>query len=429
VFNWFRNFDGSPGMPARAFLTARNPVSNFVPNLFGPSNLANANRRPGDRWSPEASYTFGDWVTFDIPVSTAPGAPTVTRSFICLQPHHPLSPYPHYSSGPQLPITAGGVVNSAYWEMMPWVSHPTKTSVNTASFGQLWVAYCNVMSRFGFNDVPQMGNGTGIFGSLERSSPRFSFSPQKNFFLRGALAAVNTMDLRDSDDDVTSRTIVLTDYESVNPSQPAGREGPQYLVTVYGTERQPYITEIYARSNPADATNAYVAVELHNPYPTPIKLTNWRLARVSRPAVTGFWSSPLTLEEVLTPAGWTSDLPAAADPPVVPPHGCIVLASSRQLPRGLPGDPAHQPVRLDRIDTVTGKPILYVVPHLLDALDHELLLLRPHRATGDLRPPPPDLINPLNDYNEGTALHPNLEQMVPVDSYDFYQPDGDDRGI
>src|SRR5205823_2583424 len=125
---------------------------------------------------------------------------------------------------------------------------------------------------------PALGGYPGMFSSSLRDTGGTLLTPQQMLFLRSALAAVNTLDLRDSDDDVTSRTFVLTDYDSSNAARP-GR--PKYLVTVFGAERQPFMTEVYARNDP-DPANAYVAIELFNPYPVPIRLTNWRLATVSR---------------------------------------------------------------------------------------------------------------------------------------------------
>ena len=61
---------------------------------------------------------------------------------------------------------------------------------------------------------------------------------------RPALAAVNTLDMRDADNDVTSRRITVEMVHSgvVTPVN----------ILVHGTEAQPYITEIYASTDTSD---------------------------------------------------------------------------------------------------------------------------------------------------------------------------------
>ena len=92
--------------------------------------------------------------------------------------------------------------------------------------------------------------------------------------LRAALAAVNTMDLRDSDDSVTSRTITLT-----------GANGaPQYTVDVFGAEKQPYISEVFIDWDPTKFKE-YIAIELYNPHAVPISLAGMKLVRCGRDTV------------------------------------------------------------------------------------------------------------------------------------------------
>src|SRR5205814_17276 len=68
-------------------------------------------------------------------------------------------------------------------------------------------------------------------------------TPSMVMQLRSALAAVNTLDLRDTDDDITSVEIPLKDM-------PAGNIA--YTARVYGTEKQPFVTEIYVNTFNAD---------------------------------------------------------------------------------------------------------------------------------------------------------------------------------
>src|SRR5207244_1687021 len=66
-----------------------------------------------------------------------------------------------------------------------------------------------------------------------------ALSTSHMLLLRSAIAAINAIDLRDGDDDISSRQITLPNVDGA---------GTNYLATVYGTERQPFITEVYADS-------------------------------------------------------------------------------------------------------------------------------------------------------------------------------------
>ena len=98
-----------------------------------------------------------------------------------------------------------------------------------------------------------------------------SDGPVMMTLLRSALAAVNAEDLRDADDDVTSHRIRFPGFASA--------VGGDVWVRVYGTERQPFITEVYVNTDTRpggpgglENPNGYVAIELHNPYDVPIPL-------------------------------------------------------------------------------------------------------------------------------------------------------------
>ena len=55
----------------------------------------------------------------------------------------------------------------------------------------------------------------------------------------------------------------------------------QLSAMVYGTARNPYMTRVYADNDSSLPTGGYIAIELYNPYNTPITLTNWQLATLS----------------------------------------------------------------------------------------------------------------------------------------------------
>jgi hypothetical protein len=380
---WYqKNFDyvNNPAvMPIRSMLVTQNPVSNFVSSkLYARGSYIAAN-----------SYSFGDWVTF-----------TDGRAYVCIQS----APA---GTGPD-PTNPSG----AYWERQPWASGPTKVSANTATFGQLWTGYFQVMSNIvalpaaanttfsaspegsantnsvmGPNTtkvVPTIGNPEtkGMFRSSIRNQGNAGtphWGPAQELQLRAALAAVNTIDLRDSDDDVTSRDIVITGDD----------QATLFKVTVYGSEGEPYITEIYANddSSASGPKGDYIAIEIYNPTSKAITLTNWQLATIQR-ANDGTALTPTAIPSTKT--AWASTAPT------IPAGGFIVLANSNAPPSSVTMPP-------------TGP--VTIVSDLDQAFDNELVLLRPRRADGTLQ----KVTSPTNTYDETT----NVQDLVPVDSYDF----------
>ena len=138
--------------------------------------------------------------------------------------------------------------------------HPTTINANTGTFGQLWTAYWSVMQ-----DSPD-ANGTypGIaanqvdlpapnnqFRNPIRTANATPLTRSQVIQLRSALAAVNTIDMRDGDTDVTSRTIKLVDTAASHP----------VYATVYGAERQPYFRAAdRLRARPGQALRGHRAV-------------------------------------------------------------------------------------------------------------------------------------------------------------------------
>ncbi len=135
---------------------------------------------------------------------------------------------------------------------------------------------------------------------------RNHLSPGQMLQLRAAIMAVNTIDMRDSDSDVTARTVLLFSdpiYRLTNSSTISGdpaRAGssstggspsapvawskhpvPTWEATVYGNEAQLFITEVLVHRT-SDEANPYVAVELYNPYNQPVNIKGYMLARAAR---------------------------------------------------------------------------------------------------------------------------------------------------
>lgn len=211
-----------------------------------------------------------------------------------------------------------------------------RVSVNTAAFEDLWRAYWHVMAAdldadgaFGdspygsdstFNDDVAGAAQSGLYFASRHGSPgehrhRMFRSPLRDgrpgaavnatdalrlppssvVLLRSAIAAVNTVSLRDGIPnpaqplDIPARSFPLPLSENGTLFTSS-----DYRVNVFGFKRQPFITEVFANSNdlvadvgtpPGTAPNAggYIAIELYNPYAEAITLDGtWHLAVVDR---------------------------------------------------------------------------------------------------------------------------------------------------
>ncbi|MFI5379362.1 MAG: hypothetical protein ACHRHE_08695, partial [Tepidisphaerales bacterium] len=282
VRDWFAaNFDylaESPGSPSgwkprRPLLTTRNPVSDLAPGL-------------------------------DMRPLAGTGKPSVATTS---------------ADSSRMPFSAG---------------LPPLASANTASFGELWRAYWNVMaedwngprtpfgdwyryrvahSPAGTFDDPYLGTRfvSGTFQPVIEQHPARMFrsplravrsavlsrnlsespfgpdtprlEPDQVLLLRSALAAINTIALRRPTDDIP--------WQDIHLSARVGGSVHPVTARIYGIKKQPFLTEIYAQtdtvtSSPRDFTirnpAGYVAIELHNPYPFPIDLAECRLATIYR---------------------------------------------------------------------------------------------------------------------------------------------------
>ncbi len=208
VARWYANnfayeseSPGSPTtyLPRRALMAARTPVSNFAPDRYSykgdffssPDLNATPPRPPWDT-GPNASYTYGDWVRYD------------NRSYVCIRdtgqkinpkgavlplggtedvpdPNDPGRTIPDPNNpgktipDPNDPGSTITVPTSALvWVPMPWNDYPTHTGINTAPFGQLWLAFWNVMTDTQ-GSVPT-GTDTRMFRNPMRSAVAVSSS-------------------------------------------------------------------------------------------------------------------------------------------------------------------------------------------------------------------------------------------------------------
>lgn len=336
-FNYVAQFSNGVmrQMPVRAITVTSNPVSNAMPGR------ADVSATSGQPWVAGTAYKFGDRVLF--PTAAAAGAGQPQHSYVALLD------FPATATGTQ---PEGDDDSEAYWANMSWKDQPSRASVNTASFGELWLAYMGVMdarspggtaivapfptaatnsgpvtaplfrrqfrsplrdprlldpTNLGISGAIPNGMGPAVSTVVLPSAGTFSgvaqMMPDQVLKLRAAIAAVNTIDMRDSDHDVTARRILLKayvdqPYNTVASSAPAAQNQPpteqSVAVDVYGYEPQPFITEVYVQNynqqdvsidpngNPLTNPKGYVAIELYNPSSVAINLAGWNLGIVDR---------------------------------------------------------------------------------------------------------------------------------------------------
>jgi hypothetical protein len=143
VQQWFNDnftYDSTGGNSSgniRPLLVARNQVSNVSGSRF--TYRANsASNPPTNTWQlstsqTPVSYKFGDWVTG---ASGSSG-----HTYVCIQDN--------------TSATTNSPTNTSeqFWTQEPWTDYPVKTSVNTGTFGQLWLGYWSVMSDLGADEA------------------------------------------------------------------------------------------------------------------------------------------------------------------------------------------------------------------------------------------------------------------------------------
>jgi len=126
----------NPMMPLRTVLTCDNPVSNAVQ-----SRLGNATSTTIANWNSASSYNFGDCVInapATVSLNCNPAGDGLT--YVCL-----LANTGGLATAPTPPasILLG---TEQYWAVVPWTRQPVKASINTATFEQLWINFCQVMT-------------------------------------------------------------------------------------------------------------------------------------------------------------------------------------------------------------------------------------------------------------------------------------------
>lgn len=312
-------------------------------------------------------------------------------------------------------------------------------------------------------------DGTAVTPAWDTSTPRLE--PDQQLLLRAALAAANNIDQRDLDDDVTVQRIPLTVGTAAAPNA---------IARVYGHERQPYLTEVYVNTNALPNISTYtpppvppiinlgnpagyIAIEFYNPYSFPIDIGLCKLAAIDRSPTRGYLDFII---EDLSAAGPTNGLSLSnvisniagatnpyGSPTIIPPYGYLVLENyldnadalipandprgsaakyrppSSKLPQG-----KIVPPPVNTLSTAVN----YTFVRNLDLIyNREIVLMRTAKAAYQLRNTDVNgdgvaEVNQRTLVYGGIAIPPavpptppptaselSIQNMVPLDSYDF----------
>lgn len=287
--------------------------------------------------------------------------------------------------------------------------------------------------------TPIWSDSGGLGANLTR------LSADQMLILRAAIAAANAQEMRDPDDAI--RPVDLDLFVNRTTATPAGT---QVRARVFGLERQPFITEIYAqtatnerRPDPAVVggfmknPRGYVAIEIYNPHDVPIDLRNCVLAIVTRVRATGDPSYAISTKRLATAvsnvAGTVPPWPAT----VIPKKGYLVLENYSATGIGGANDAKYRPKSL----AVTGGLLetgqaaaptwslgspgsgevevnVAFVPELAEVLGKEMVLMRPLDAGYDTVQNPNALTYMAPTGGEVVNVF-SWQQMAPLDSFDF----------
>jgi hypothetical protein len=442
VATWYaRYFGGSTPGIIRPFVVANNPISNYISPVYEPGYMSNTTYpnsidpymlpyntlRPGTSYSyykgvysPTATYQYDDVVSEN----------GVTYISVISQNTNN-DPYSSIYS-PAAPKVAPDL---SIWQPQPFNQNATKANVNTATFRELYRAFFSVMVGSPTSQTPfgpgvdpnpyDLGPADAInqrmFRNVLRDPTYATGGIGQNYLdgynvlkLRAALAAVNTLGLRDAAQNIVSRSVGITAHVGGNLVPVEAR--------VYSTAAQPYISEIYysnytGMNDPNDTMmqgnpKGYIAIELYNPYAFQLNISGWQLATIDRSATAPYPNLALKLLMTLnaTTIGTNTIIPA---------HGFVILENYDPTNMTTSATNANYRPK-DAFPThgngVIGANFVFVDSLTENVVPHELVLLRPRRSDGTYTANTSD---PMNLYKEGSAATPNLPDLVPVDSYDF----------
>jgi hypothetical protein len=435
--------------PIRPLLVTSNPVSNYITPVYGGSSSATA-EPIAPEMLPYGEVSNGVGLHYQ-------GTWNSTKTYanndiVSYQGFTFISPAASNTGNIPGTITNGGVTAvNANWRLQPWNSHPTKANINTATFAELYRAFWCVMAGnpadscvwgvdpaaysdpYAYSTAPTFNYHQfrsplrdPTYTTVGNPEPNW-MKPSAVMLLRAAIAAVNTLGMRDPLGNVISRTVTLS-------TNTGGNFGGVYLTgtptpipvqaMVYSAAPNPVISEVFVNNDNTDKNvknaDGYVAVELYNPNATAINIGNWQLAGINRTAATSNYPNLALTALAPIPAGT-----------IIPAGGYVLFENYNASGGGTDANGRSQNVNDPGATGPTtmpssGYPPTSYVSNTNDVYianlasqfvmsGGELVILRPRRADGTYT----SSTDPQNTFNEGTSAAPNLTEMVPVDSYDF----------
>jgi hypothetical protein len=309
---------------------------------------------------------------------------------------------------------------------MPDPQYPSgatpKACINTAPFNELWRAFWNIMAD-GPLSAPY-GDDQRMFRSTLRDPTTQPAPPAplkmlsfEVMMLRSALAALNAIDLRDNDFNVTSRLITIADTAGLT----------KYDAMVFGYEPQPFITEVYVNTSTEGGANpkGYVGIELYNPYPVEISLADWQMGIINRAADGPIASTDrFPNQRLLQITGFTG-FPADS---YVPAYGHVLIENLDT------SDAATSATTRPGVTTQPTTRVAVANLHEVIATSQpsggELVILKPRNAalnSGRITSTGLTTNVPAG-YDENKALPDRLMELVPVDQFDFSGTSLNDSG-
>lgn len=297
------------------------------------------------------------------------------------------------------------------------------------------------MFRSSLRDTNVVVSGTAI-----------QLTPAQMVVLRSSLAAVNTLAMRrpqifNSTAEFTKQSMGRDLDEIPTIDYVIPDTGGNYDVRIYGFRPQPFITEVYANTDTASEgqsnPSGYVAIELYNPYPFPIRLDTDPLqagaeALVPLATINGGWKivaldrtggsaertpQPQFVVDFAAAAGGTTWWPQTAGAgAVVPPRGYLLIENYSADGATVPAPRASARPASSRLPPIGAIPARNSGDAPLNVVYvHELRLDDPVANPSSTGNRELVLMRPVDQTQSGAGLTTRdvAESFVPVDSFDF----------
>lgn len=332
----------------------------------------------------------------------------------------------------------------------PFGEYPaSKVSAATGTKRQLWRAYWAAMTQSGGAGgwttevgAPLLVSATRYdHGNAPSNQTESILTGRDMALLRSAIAAVNTIDLRDDDEDITVLDVQLE--QAIKDAGGNADPNQKLIARVYGTEKRPYITEVlYANKQNADAAGPaegpFLAIEIYNPHDTAIDLSNYYVGILNRTAQTSFEQGTLTRDPSVSTVQIGPRIAAGLGTAVLPPGGYIVLTSGTATTAVQPPPPTALSgplVGIGTLEAAGGQTFAVAAGNA----NTELVLARYRRADGVPTSEPmtdfdrttnnaaPAITNDrFQELANGDGATPAIERMVPIETIplNYLQPLG-----